>query len=150
MTDIPKHKKPKTVLHAEYALWIWTAWMFLFGIYQSLISIQDIEQEITTQLQGAISISSGTLMEITVASYALLALTSVWIIFKIGAGKNWARTSLLLGFILDAAWTAMPPYHGLLEFVTYIPDLGLQVYAVFLLYTPPGNRWFNPAAHTKS
>ncbi len=142
MTDIPQRKKPKTVLNAEYALWIWTAWTCLFGLYQSWISIPDLENMMASQLQGIVAIAPETLKESIVGGYALLAVTSLWVIIKIGAGKNWARVSLLLGFILDVVWSAMPPHHGLQEYLADVPDLGLQSYALYLLYTWPGERWF--------
>ena len=92
------------MLYAERALWAWTAWICLFGVYQTSASIPDLEQAITitTQLQGMVTITPQTLMAVTVVGYATLALTMMWIVLKIGAGKRWARSSLLLGFILDA------------------------------------------------
>jgi hypothetical protein len=136
-------EKPKAVLHAERALWAWTAWICLFGVYQTSASIQDIEQAIATQLQGMFMMTPQTLMAVTVIGYAVLALTMIWIVVKIGAGKRWARSSLLLGFILDALYRLSPPYHGILGYLTDVPDLGLQIYALAMLYTAPGSGWFN-------
>ena len=135
--------KPKAVLHAERALWAWTAWICLFGVYQTLASIPDLEQEITTQLEGTVTITPQTLMAATVVGYAALALTMVWMVLKIGAGKRWARRSLLLAFILDALYTLSPPHHGILGYVTDVPDLGLQIYALVGLYTAPGSGSFD-------
>jgi hypothetical protein len=136
-------EKPKAVLYAERALWAWTAWICLFGVYQTSASIPDIEQAITTQLQGMVTITPQTLIAVTVVGYAALALTMIWIVLKIGAGKRWARSSLLLGFILDALYTLSPPHHGILGYLTDVPDLGLQIYALVMLYTAPGSGWFN-------
>lgn len=94
------------------------------------------------QLQGALTVAPETLLQVTLAVYALLALTLVWFVFKIGQGKPWARTSLLLSFALQALWTAAPPYHGAAEYLPDVPDLGLQIYALYLLYTWPGRAWF--------
>ena len=94
------------------------------------------------QLQGAITVSSGTLLEMTIAGYALMALTLIWFVFKIGQGKKWARSSLLLSFALEVLWTAVPPYHALLDYLPDAPDLGLQLCALYLLYTWPGRTWF--------
>jgi peptidoglycan/LPS O-acetylase OafA/YrhL len=138
-----KPEKPKAVLYAERALWAWTAWICLFGVYQTSASIPDIEQAITTQLQGTVTITPQTLMAVTVVGYAALALTMIWIVLKIGAGKRWARSSLLLGFILDALYTLSPPHHGILGYLTDVPDLGLQIYTLVMLYTAPGSGWFN-------
>ena len=136
-------QKPKAVLAAERALWAWTAWICLFGLYESWTEIPRIEAAITLQLQGMVAITPQTLLALTVAGYAVLALTMVWVIRKIGAGKNWARSSLLLGFILDVLYTLSPPYHGMLSYRTDLPDLGLQIYALYLLYTGPGSFWFH-------
>jgi hypothetical protein len=136
-------QKPKAVLHAELALWAWTAWICLFGVYQISASISDIEQAIATELEGMVVITPQTLMAVTLVGYAALALTMVWIVLKIGAGKRWARSSLLLGFILDALYRLSPPYHRILGYRTDVPDLGLQIYALVMLYTSPGSGWFN-------
>jgi hypothetical protein len=45
------------------------------------------------QLKGMVAITPQTLLALTVAGYAVLALTMVWVIRKIGAGKNWATFS---------------------------------------------------------
>jgi hypothetical protein len=80
---------------------------------------------------------------VTVVGYATLALTMVWIVLKIGAGKRWARSSLLLGFILDVLYTLPPPHQEILGYLTDVPDLGLQIYALVMLYTAPVSGWFN-------
>ena len=135
-------QKPKAVLDAERALWAWTGWICLFGLYQSWVEIPRIEAAIGSQLQGMVALTPQTLMAASGAGYAALALTMVWIIFKVGAGKNWARSSLLVGFILDVLYTLSPPYHGLLSYRMDLPDLGLQIYALHRLYTTPGSSWF--------
>jgi hypothetical protein len=94
------------------------------------------------QLQGMFTMTPGTMMEIIVAIYGVLAVISAWIVWKIGAGKNWARKSLLWGFVLEVAWGACPPWHGVLEYLTDLPDVALQGYALYLLYTKPGSGWF--------
>ena len=146
MTDKWEPEKPKAVVRAEWALGAWAAWLCLFGVYQSWSSLPGVQTMITEQLQGAISISSETLLEITIAGYALLALTMIWFVFKIGQGKKWARSSLLLSCVLQTLWTAWPPYHGVIDYLPDVPDLGLQFYALYLLYTWPGRTWFTREA----
>jgi hypothetical protein len=144
VTDKRQPQKPKAVIYAEYALLAWTAWICSFGVYQSWKSIPELEAMVTSQFQGMMSLPpAATLLEIVIAGYALLALTVVWLIWKIGQGKKWARSSLLLSVALQALWDAAPPYHGMLAYLPDIPDLGLQLYAVYLLYTWPGRTWFN-------
>jgi len=139
--DIPL-QKPKAILNAERALWLWTIWMCVFGIFQTKADIPDIEEVITTQLQGMVSISPQAMLVTAVCGYAVLALISIWIIFKIGAGKNWARASLLGGFALDLTCTLWSSYHDITGYLTGIPDLGLQIFAITMLYTAPGSLWF--------
>ena len=44
---------------------------------------------------------------------------------------------------IGALYTLSPPYHGILGCLTDVPDLGLQIYALVMLYTAPGSGWFN-------
>jgi len=145
-----KLEKPHNVRYAEWALWAWTAWACLFGIYQSWINIPEMEKMLNEQLQGAFTLDPQLILEMTVAGYGLLAAISAWIVLKIGAGKNWARGSLLGGFALEIAWAAVPPYHGILEYLTDVPDIGLQGYALYLLYAEPGRAWFRRAKASKA
>ena len=70
----------------------------------------------------------------------------VFLIFKISAGKNWARITLLVFFLLG-----MVPeiFIVLTEFarsaivgIISVAQVLLQVYALFLLFTKPGSEWF--------
>ena len=134
--------KPHNVWRAELVLWGWTAWIVLFGIYQTWRQIPEIEDAIAGQLQGAFSMAPGMMMEIAIASYAVLGALSAWVVWKIGAGKHWARASLLWGFVLQAGWALVPPYNGFLDYVADVPDYALQAWALYLLYTPPARGWF--------
>jgi len=136
--------KPKAVRNAELALWAWTGWVCLFGLYQTWTEISWIEAILNSQLPGMVALTPQALMVASGAVYAAVALTMGWVVVKIGRGKNWARSSLLVGFILDAIFTLSPPYRDVLK--TALPELGLQIYALFLLYTAPGSGWF----HTKT
>ena len=97
---------------------------------------------ITEQAQGLFAASPQILLQATIGGYAVLAVISGWIVFRIGAGKKWSRASFLVGFVLDVLWTASPPYRGIVEYLTDVPNLGLQSYAMYLLYTWPGYTWF--------
>ncbi len=137
--------KPQNVRHAEVALWVWTAWTCLFGLYQSWGDIPEMEQAINDQLQGAITADPHTLLEWIVAAYVGIAVTSAWVTIKIGAGQHWARSSLVWGFILEFIFVAWPPHHWMKDIAAAIPDLGLQIYALYMLYTKPGSDWFETA-----
>ena len=69
-----------------------------------------------------------------------------FLIFKISAGKNWARITFLVMFIIGILPT-LPLVLG--EFsrssvvgAISVAQIILQVYALFLLFTLPGSSWF--------
>lgn len=85
-----------------------------------------------------------------------LAFTSFILIFtfgllgflfaKISAGKNWARVTFLVLFIIGG----LPGMFLILERfsrssfvgILSVVQIGLQGYALFLLFTQPGSSWF--------
>lgn len=142
MAKPPKPQKPKTVIYAEWALGAWTAWFCLFGLYQSWAAMPGLQKMMNEQLQGMIIIAPGTILKITISFYAFMAMTLVYLIYKIDQGKNWARVSLLLNLAAQLLLTVIPPYKTAFEYLPDIPDLGLQAYALYLLYTWPGRAWF--------
>jgi hypothetical protein len=66
--------------------------------------------------------------------------------FKISAGRNWARITFLFMFVIGMLPTlplmlgefSRAPVVGALS----IAQVGLQVYAMFLLFSQPGSGWF--------
>ena len=75
----------------------------------------------------------------------------VFLIAKISAGRNWARILWLVSFalgmplnlalgMLSAEFTRAPVI-GALSLLA----VGMQVYALFLLFTQPGSVWFRKA-----
>jgi hypothetical protein len=79
---------------------------------------------------------------ILIFTFALIG----FLIFKISAGKNWARITFLVLFIIGVLPT-LPIVLG--EFsrssvvgALSVAQIGLQVYALFLLFTLPGSNWF--------
>lgn len=69
-----------------------------------------------------------------------------FLIFKLSAGRNWARMTFLLLFVIGMLPTlplvlsefSRSPVVGALS----AAQIGLQVYALFLLFTKPGSAWF--------
>ncbi|WP_158802869.1 hypothetical protein [Acidisoma sp. L85] len=129
----------RVVRFAEVTLWTWTGWETASGIYQSWTSVPKLA---ANQLSGLIFVTPWTIHELIVAFYVIGACLSAWIIWQIGAGKRWARSSLLLSLLADAIWTAAPPYNNIPGYMWAIPDLGPQVAATYLLYFHPGRLWF--------
>jgi len=79
---------------------------------------------------------------ILIFTFALIA----FLIFKISAGRNWARITLLVMFIIGVLPT-LPIVLG--DFsrsavvgALSVAQIGLQVYALIYLFTQPGSSWF--------
>ena len=146
MTVQEKSEKPQAVVYAELALWAWTAWTCLFGFLQTRSQIPEIEQAMAGDLQGLISIAPETLLRAAAGGYAAIAAVSAWFIVKLAAGKHWARSSFMWSFVFQVLLMALPPYHRMTagEFLGAVPDIGLQILALYLLYTLPGSAWFPP------
>lgn len=156
MNAPPVRIKPKAVLKAEYALITWTAWTCIYGIYDAWTTLPQVTDALKTQMPGQLpdmlNVSPQTMMQWTIGYYALVALVSFLFIIMIGKGKRWARSSFLWGFLLEVlcsgTWMALAVFSGsppsFLDWAAYVPDLGLQIYALWMLYTWPGERWFKP------
>jgi hypothetical protein len=129
---------PKAGRAAERILWAWTAWVTGLGIYQSGTSVQSMEKLIADHLPMTMPFNPEALQGAVIAGYVISAEFLAWMVLKIGEGRRWARTSLLLSFVFDAVSTGMPPYHGVSGILLAAADLGPQTIAVFLLYTLPG------------
>lgn len=75
-----------------------------------------------------------------------------FLIFKISAGRNWARITFLVLFGIGMLPTlplilaefSRAPVVGALS----VAQVGLQVYALFLLFTQPGSAWYRKVAAT--
>lgn len=85
-----------------------------------------------------------------------------FLIFKISAGRNWARITFLVTFVIAMlllllllplmlgesflpfmlGYLFRSPVVGAL----WVALLGLRVYALFLLFTQPGSAWFRKVA----
>ena len=71
---------------------------------------------------------------------------SVYLIYQISKGKNWARWALVVIFVVSIPLTILPafdsfshnPIHNLLGFV----QIGLYVYGLVLLFQKDAAGWF--------
>ena len=88
------------------------------------------------------AVSSGFVMLFT---FAFL----VWLIYKIDRGRNWARITFLVFFILGVPMSVLP----LLQSLAYYPVSGvlgllqvvLQTVALFMVFGRCARPWFRPA-----
>jgi hypothetical protein len=130
--------KPSAVVYAERSLWVWAAWIALYGGYQTLIAAPDPDQT----LQTVLGVPSDSLRSLTAAAYALAAASVVTLSLQIANGKRWARAMLLISFVLQALWDVGGTGSGILSHVADLPDLVLQAYALTMLYAAPSRQWF--------
>jgi hypothetical protein len=81
---------------------------------------------------------------------ALIFVLNALLIRKIWQGRNWARVTLLVMFVLGVLNTAasllpQPGLHlSLLSAILQIVQLAIYAYALLLIYGPTGKRWFQP------
>ena len=67
------------------------------------------------------------------------------ILFRIAAGKNWARIVYVVVFLTDVIvlpFMLADFWQSLLNSILLMPEAGLQAYALFLLFTQPARSWF--------
>jgi hypothetical protein len=96
----------------------------------------------------------------TISQQFLGAALFVWIYYKIYAGRNWARITLLVLFMLTALMALSPLARNLLMTVPAITraqmfvGLAMNLAILWLLFISPGRHWFrripNGPSHNKS
>lgn len=128
METLPAAQKPQSVVTAINLLWASLA----VGLVKMLIDFSNL---------SALAPAAFTNF-ILVFTFALLG----FLIFKISAGRNWARITFLVMFIIGVL-PALPIV--LDEFsrsavvgALSVAQTGLQVYALYLLFTQPSSGWF--------
>jgi hypothetical protein len=85
--------------------------------------------------------------DLYIASKALIYVVSIFLIYRIGKGSNWARWAVLIMLAIAIPLGVLPtfdsiehnPLHALLGFV----QLTGFVVAVFLLFQRQSSDWFN-------
>ena len=121
-------QKPQPVVTAVYLLWVSLA----VGLVKMLMYFSNLSG------MAAAAFTSFIL----IFTFALIA----FLIFKISAGRNWARITFLVMFIIGVLPT-LPIVLGEFSRSAVVgalsaAQIGLQVYALFLLFTQPGSSWF--------
>jgi hypothetical protein len=149
LANPPTIDKPASVGNAERALWLWTIYTCVLGTYQTLKQIPELMDMVTmANLQDSFPINEALMRQWTFYGYAALFVISVWVLWRLNVGRRWARGSVLGGFVIELLIEIVPPYHDLVGYIPDIPDIGLQIYALWLLYNRPGSDWFNqPKSH---
>jgi hypothetical protein len=133
-------ERPRTVVFAERAMWAWAAWNAVYGAYEALFARTTDMQSTLDMLGAANPVAPQSIRPLTAAVYALGALSIVWLAIKIGQRKRWARASLVANFVVQALWVSGS--QAFADVLTNIPDLGLQMAALWFLYTQPARSWY--------
>ena len=84
----------------------------------------------------------------------VLFAVSLFLIYQVGKGRNWARWSLVAIFVISIPLTILPafesysvvPVYTLLGFL----QLGLYVFALVLMFHAGSSEWFGIAKRTSS
>jgi len=128
METVPASQKPQAVITAVHLLWANLA----VGLVKMLM-------DFSYYVAMAPAAFTNFVLIFTFALFSFL-------IFKISAGRNWARITYLVMSIIGVLPT-LPIVLG--EFsrsavvgALSVAQIGLQVYALFLLFTQPGSSWF--------
>ena len=121
-------QKPQPVVTAVNLLWVSLA----VGLVKMLMDFSNLSGMAAAAFTNFILIFT----------FALIA----FLIFKISAGRNWARITFLVMFIIGVLPT-LPIVLGEFSRSAVVgalsaAQIGLQVYALFLLFTQPGSSWF--------
>jgi len=134
--------KPRSVVIAVNLLWMYMA----ISLVRMLTDFSYILEETkrASDIHGGLP-PAARLMILIVGLGASAGLL-VFFIIKISAGRNWARIVFLVTFIIGvpigisqvSAEFARSPFVGTLS----VAQFGLFGYALFLLFTEPGRRWF--------
>jgi hypothetical protein len=120
MEATPAAKKPRQVDIAVAMLWA--------SLFIGLIKLLDREETIP------------------IGPYVLAVVFSMFLFFKISAGRNWARIIYLVLWLLGlveyvpAAVDNFP--HSPVVAAVFLVQPGLSGYGLYLLFTRPGNDWF--------
>ena len=127
-------QKPQSVTTAVNLLWASLA----VGLVKMLMDFSHL---------GAVAPAAFTNL-VLIITFAFIG----FLIFKISAGRNWARITFLVLFIVGILPTlplmigefSRAPVVGALS----VAQVGLQVYSLFLLFTKPVSVWYRKAVTT--
>ena len=149
-------QKPKNILLAVNLIWSALA----VGIVKSFIDLAGTMQHNpvksfidlagTMQHNPALAIVISVIGVIGVIILGLMALLNS----KISSGRNWARITFLVLYLLGM----VPSFFIFLAIfkesvfagVVFIFQAVVQAAALFLMFTKPGSEWFNKGAHTEA
>lgn len=81
-----------------------------------------------------------------IMSKAAIYAFSLYLVYQIGKGKNWARWTLVAIFVVHVPLTILPAFeslsHNLVHTMLGFVQLGLYVYTLMLLFHRDVSGWF--------
>lgn len=128
-----KKNKPDSVSTALILLWISIA----IGVIRSVMEFSN-----SLGLATASGFGSGYVIFVTLFTFAFIA----FFIYMIGKGKNWARITFLVLFIIGIPFSVLPAIYSLITNpVSGMLGAGqtiLQLIALVFLFQKPSSDWF--------
>ncbi|MEZ0232686.1 MAG: hypothetical protein ACAH12_07580 [Methylophilaceae bacterium] len=126
-------QKPIEIKRAVNFLWIAIA----VGFLKPLINWQYFQQTIAQA-------SLGFILTVIVLTLAI----QIFLIYKISIGRNWARILFLIltliGMVIFVPTVLAEVDLSLLSAVISVVQAGLQITALWIMFTSPGKLWFKP------
>jgi len=126
-------EKPSTVVRAVKLLWA----ALLVGPLKLAVDFSFVDFSFL-ETTGPLNFLVSVLLVVT----AVLA----FLISKISAGRNWARITFLvifiLGFVPGLSLVGAEFDRSVLVGILSIAQTALSLYALFLIFTQPGSAWF--------
>ena len=131
--------KPRAVTKAVWTVWLWILFLALSGIYEGWAAVPQIRDMLAP---FSITLSDRLVFWSVAGLYELGALTMIGVAINLAAGKHAARIGLLWAFLIDFAATAFSYEPSLAFYILTSIDIGMQAYALWLVFTAPGRFWF--------
>lgn len=131
------------VSRAVICLWVVQALVILTAILAS----QDQAGAILELQKAMPGLSSGGILGLRIFGVCFTLALYAWLIINISAGRNWARITFLVLFLLS-----VPSYvgfaiglfmHPSISSILVIMQFCLTAFAAISLFTPPGRNWFS-------
>ena len=136
-------KKPADIGRGQLVLWIWTFYATVISGYFDLKELPETVQSINDSAQGLFTVTDDMAFNGIIAEKILIFVVSAWVIATISLRRSGGRNTVLWAVILQAAcYPFMGTFSSGKEIAKAIPDIGLQILALALLYSRASTAWF--------
>lgn len=136
-------KKPADIGRGQFVLWVWTFYATVVMGYFDLKDLPDTVQSLNDQAQGLFTVTDSMAFNGIIAEKILIFAVSAWVIASISLRRIGGRSTVMWAVLLQAAcYPFMGTFSSGKEIAKAIPDIGLQILALALLYSRAGTAWF--------